>query len=156
MLIQAVAEANRCRAVVAEKLSCSTIVGAPHDLEGVELLATSLLVQADRAMLSHGRRTTRWGTSRTASFRRSFLTLYAHRIGERLTAASEGAMAQTGRAGELVPVLREHAERVEAMHARLFPETSLRASSVSDAQGWALGRAAADLARVDVRQEVAN
>jgi hypothetical protein len=51
-------------------------------------------------------------------------------------------------------VLRGHAERVEAMQHELFPETTLRSTSVSDAHGWALGRAAADRAQLDVRRAV--
>lgn len=75
-----------------------SILGNQQDIVGVELLATSLLVQTDRAMLAHGRR-----TSRTAAFRRSFVVSYAQRIGERLRAASEGALADSGRAHELLP-----------------------------------------------------
>lgn len=154
MLINAAAEANRCQTIVSQRLGFTTIMGAEQDIAVVELLATSLLVQADRAMLAHGRRSTQWGTSRTAAFRRSFLASYAQRIGERLRAASEDALADTGRAHELLPVLRGHAERVQALQDKLFPEITRRAPSVSDAQGWALGRAAADLAQLDFRRAV--
>ena len=156
LLIDAVARANRCSAVVAEKLGFSTVIGAPYDLEAVELLATSLLVQANRAMLGHGSQVGWGGTSRTTAFRRSFLVAYATRIGERLTTATDDAATGTGRLRELVPVLREHAERVAAAQAEMFPRTAELSARVSDAQGWTLGRAAADLARLDVRPAVTN
>ena len=156
LLIDAVAQANRCSAVVAEKLGFSTIIGASYDLEAVELLATSLLVQANRAMLGHGSQIGWAGTSRTKAFRRSFLVAYATRIGERLTTASADAAAETGRARELVPVLREHAERVAATQAELFPRIVERSANVSDRHGWTLGRAAADLARLEVRPAVTD
>lgn len=154
-LVNVVASANRCISVVADKLGFSTVIGAPYDLEAVDLLTTSLLVQADRAMLGHGRQTGWRGTSRTAPFRRSFLVAYAIRIGERLSAATDDAVEATGYARELVPVLREHAERVEAARDEMFPTVRYgSAPAVSDQQGWALGRAAADQARLDVRPAV--
>ncbi|HEX2297607.1 MAG TPA: DUF2786 domain-containing protein, partial [Pseudonocardiaceae bacterium] len=69
LLVDAVADANRCRAVLSEKLGFVTVLGDELDLEMVELLTTSLLVQATRAMVSAGSRTSRTGQSRTRSFR---------------------------------------------------------------------------------------
>jgi len=69
-LVQVVATANRCRAVWSEKLGFITVVGAETDLDLVELLSTSLLVQANRAMLGAGRHITapaRRGPARFAS-----------------------------------------------------------------------------------------
>ena len=147
MLVDAVARANRCRSVVSEALGFTTLVGVTRDLDAVELLATSLLVQADVAMLRHGRQMDRSGMSRTASFRRSFLLSYATRIGERLYAATS-EVTQAG-AGELVPLVRHHEERVEAATEELFPDVVSRAATISNRQGWAAGRAAADIARLD-------
>ncbi|MGH3910736.1 MAG: DUF2786 domain-containing protein, partial [Pseudonocardiaceae bacterium] len=56
LLVDAVAEANRCRAVLSEKLGFTTVLGDEVDLEIVEMLTTSLLVQATRAMVSEGSR----------------------------------------------------------------------------------------------------
>lgn len=156
-LVNVVAAANRCTSVVADKLGFSTVLGAPYDLEAVELLTTSLLVQANRAMLAHGRQAGWRGTSRTAPFRRSFLVAYAIRIGERLGTATDEAVEQTGHARELVPVLRQHAERVEAARDELFPAVRYgSAPTVSDRKGWVLGRAAADQARLEVRPAVGD
>ena len=146
LLVDAVAGANRCRTVSSVELGFSTVVGEPRDMEAVELLATSLLVQADAAMLTHGRHSDRRGTSRTTSFRRSFLVSYATRIGERLRAATAQASTATGHAGELVPLLRRHDERVASAQRAMFPRVVERETRVSNGLGWAAGRAAADLA----------
>jgi hypothetical protein len=154
MLIGAVARANRCRSVASLELGFSTIVGDGADVEAVELLSTSLLVQASAVMLGHGSVVDGYGTSRTRSFRQSFLVSFAIRIGERLEAATERATAETGRAGELVPLLRRQAERVDAAVEAMFPDLTSFGPSVSNGFGWAAGRAAADLARLDVRAQV--
>jgi hypothetical protein len=147
-LVSAVASANRCRAASAERWRFCVVVGAAHDLDAVELLATSLLVQADAAMLRHGRRSDRAGTTRTRSFRQSFLTAYATRIGQRLAAANVAA-ARAGEA-DLLPVLRSQEVKVAEEFDRLVPHTVGRAASVSNGEGWAAGLAAADLAVLDL------
>lgn len=78
----------------------------------MELLTTSLLVQADVAMLAAGRQVSYDGASRTASFRRSFLMAYAQRIGERLQEADDAvsaSLAGFGGGAALAPVLCDHA-----------------------------------------------
>ncbi|MDT0185310.1 DUF2786 domain-containing protein [Microbacterium sp. ARD31] len=147
-LVAAVASANRCRTAFAQRHAFIVVVGASGDLDAVELLATSLLVQADIAMARHGSRNTTGGVSRTRSFRQSFLTSYASRIGERLREASESAARADGH----LPVLRSQEERVAEEFDRLVPHTRGRARSVSNRGGWRAGRAAADLARLDVHR----
>ena len=53
-LLAAVAGANRCRAVWMDRYGFSTVFGFPGDLDIVDLLYTSLLVQANRAMTVAG------------------------------------------------------------------------------------------------------
>lgn len=145
MLVGAVARANRCRAVIDDRLGFVCLVGAAEDLDAVELLATSLLVQADVALLRAGRG--RAGSeSRSRSYRRAFLMAYAQRILERLT---EVDATQVGAAGSaLVPVIREHEARVEAKTNELFPRLTSRPATFSNRNGWAEGRAAADRAEL--------
>ena len=59
LLVQAVATANRCRTVWREEPGFVTVVGPDTELDIVELLTTSLLVQANRAMLAAGRQVSR-------------------------------------------------------------------------------------------------
>nr|WP_227463740.1 DUF2786 domain-containing protein [Nocardioides lijunqiniae] len=153
-LVIAVANANGCRVAVSEVLGFCVVVGEPASLHSVELLVTSLLVQATAALQRHGRSVDRSGVSRTRSFRRSFLMSYALRIGERLRAAAS-AVIEEGDATCLLPALRAQHERVTEAFARMVPSTEARVSrAASNAEGWVAGRAAADLALLDVREQV--
>jgi len=142
-LLNAVGAANRCRTIYLEHVAMATAVGTPVDLDQVELLFTSLLIQAVRAMTEAG--AVRPGTfDRSASFRRSFLVSYAYRIGERLQEADDQAVRSYG--AELVPVLSRQTEAVDAEFERLFPHTRNKQPTRYSARGWAAGRAAADQA----------
>jgi hypothetical protein len=90
-LLQTVAQANRCRVVWSRELGLVTVIGFPADLDAVELLFTSLLVQANTAMVRAGGKRDAYGQSRTRAFRQSFLVSYAIRIGERLSEATAHA-----------------------------------------------------------------
>jgi hypothetical protein len=145
-LVGAVAGANRTRAVISEDLGFVTLVGDPGDLDAVELLSTSLLVQANAAMLRHGGQVDQYGTSRTRAFRQTFLVAFGHRIAQRLTEADAAAVSEDR--DRLLPVLRAVEEAVETETARLFPTVRSRSTRVSDAHGWAAGQAAADRAEL--------
>lgn len=156
LLVGAVAEANRCRTVLSEGLGFTTVLGDEVDLEIVELLSTSLLVQATRAMVSAGSQTTRGGRSRTRSYRQSFLIAYATRIGERLTTARDVGAAAVADAARLLPVLAAREQVVDELFESMFPQSVSRSYSVGNAAGWHAGRAAADLAVLDTRRAVAS
>ncbi|MBB6418621.1 DUF2786 domain-containing protein [Streptomyces sp. AK010] len=157
VLLDAIAGANHCRAVWSEPLGFSTVVGFETDLEAVELLYTSLLVQATTAMTkaeaalgapparaqprARGRA---GGRKRTKTFRQSFLAAYAHRIGTRLAAAAETQVTD-----DLLPVLASREVAVTGRLDRMFPETTTtRLRGVRDAAGWTQGAQAADRAQV--------
>lgn len=150
MLLGAVAEANRCRTVWSRDLGFSTAIGFPADLDAVEMLFTSLLVQATTAMTRAGSRADGSGRSRTRSFRQSFLTAYASRIGQRLTdvtgqQTAEVAAEPSGR--NLLPVLAARSEAVDEAVSAMFPMmTSHRVGSATDREGWFSGISAADQA----------
>jgi hypothetical protein len=157
-LVGAVASANNCRTVSMDQLAVVTIVGAELELQLTELLSTSLLVQANRAMLSAGKHFGHRGESRTRSFRQSFLMAYAQRIGERLQATTEATRAAVPEqdADRLLPVLSKREEQVEALFVKLFPATVLRRTRVSNGAGWAAGLSAADLAQLEARRPVSR
>jgi len=162
-LLQAVATANRCRVVWSKEVGLATVVGFEAELDAVELLFTSLLVQASAAMLYAGSRQDAYGRSRTRAFRQSFLLSYAIRIGERLSQATEHATREAAaeqeehasgvvgagtRSAALVPFLAARRQAVDDAVDEIFGDTLRRGRSVraTDAEGWASGRAAADLA----------
>jgi Protein of unknown function (DUF2786) len=172
-LLNVIALANRCRAVWSKEVGLMTVVGFPADLDAVELLFTSLLVQANTAMLRAGGKKDEFGRSRTRAFRQSFLVSYAIRIGERLEEATahataeavdELAAAERDSAGamnsgtDLVPFLAARQQAVDDTVDELFGGSLKRgrAARVTDAEGWASGRAAADLAKLHNREPVAN
>ena len=156
-LADAVAQANHCRVVVSERLGFATVFGDARELDTVEMMTTSLLVQANRAMLAHGRQVDRSGRSRSRSFRQSFLVSYALRIGERLTQAADGVVAAADRSGaDLLPVLRSVEQRVTDEVGRVYPALTRAGASVNDGAGWAAGRVAADQAAFDVHGPIAR
>lgn len=157
-LLDVIAVANRCRAVWSKSLGFATVVGFRPDLDAVELLYTSLLVQATTAMTGAGSRQDRHGRSRTRSFRQAFLASFAIRVGQRLTAAAERAGEQAAAEASddrLLPVLAARSDAVQDTLETMFPQLTTHAiSTSSDAEGWASGRAAADLATLHARDEV--
>ncbi|WP_326786355.1 DUF2786 domain-containing protein [Streptomyces sp. NBC_00151] len=151
VLLDAVAGANRCRAVWNDALCFSTVVGFEPDLEAVELLYTSLLVQATAAMTKAEAAQRAGGRKRTKTFRQSFLAAYAHRIGDRLASVAEEQVTATE--GELLPVLAARDVAVTDHLDRMFPETvTTRMRGVTDEAGWHEGAAAADRAQVRGRR----
>ncbi|WP_328583067.1 DUF2786 domain-containing protein [Streptomyces sp. NBC_00370] len=154
ILLDAVASANRCRAVWNSAFGFSTVVGFEPDLAAVELLHTSLLVQGTAAMTRAEADQRAAGRRRTKTFRQSFLLAYAHRVGERLAAATEQATGQAtaeadGGGGALLPVLAARDVAVTDHVDRMFPETvATRVRGVTDAEGWTQGTSAADRAQV--------
>ncbi|MFK4083887.1 DUF2786 domain-containing protein [Kribbella sp. NPDC020789] len=155
-LVGAVATANRCRTVMIEQLAVVTVIGAELDLQLTEILATSLLVQANRAMIASGKHIGRYGESRTRSFRQSFLMAYAQRIGERLQAATDATQAAVPAvdADRLLPVLNRREEQVEALFTKLFPNTTTRRTRITNGAGWQAGLSAADQAQLEARRQV--
>jgi hypothetical protein len=156
-LLAAVAGANDVRLVWYQSLGIANLVGATSDADAVELLFTSLLLQVAQALAAAERPSGRGPASR--SFRRSFLLGYAHRIGERLTAARERATAEASAEAwaahgvDLRPVLRSRHAAVEERVAELFPSVRASRSRASvDAGGWFAGRAAAERADVGKRR----
>jgi hypothetical protein len=154
-LVAAIAAANRCKSVFHPDLGFVALVGDPLDLDITELLATSLLVQATRAMVAEGSQISRSGTSRTRSFRQAFLISYATRIGERLEeAASQAVDMETN--DRLLPVLTDRSRVVEGTFREMYSNTVQKSVSVSNGAGWHAGRAAADRADLSIERRAVS
>jgi hypothetical protein len=148
LLLAAVADANRCRAVWSKFWGFATVFGDEGDLDAVELLFTSLLVQATRAMVAQPRPR---GSGSTRSFRQSFLVAFARRIGVRLRKAAEAVTAEAAqRSTALVPVFAARREAADAALDEAFPTTRSTRMSANDAEGWHAGTQAADRAQLDL------
>lgn len=147
VLLDAVATANHCRAVWNEPFAFSTVVGFEGDLAAVELLYTSLLVQAQSAMATAEAAQRAAGRKRTKTFRQSFLAAYAHRVGDRLRTAAQSPVTE-----DLLPVLASREVAVTDRVEHMFPQTTTtRLRGVSDEAGWTEGARAADRAQVGNR-----
>jgi hypothetical protein len=157
MLVTVAAQANRCQAVWNKELGFSTVIGFPADLDAVELLHTSLLVQAMTALVNSGTRAHGDGRSRSRAFRSAFLTSYAQRIGERLIAAADEVVAQASaepRHASLLPALAARDQAVDQAVGEMFGKTKKhRVAARYDREGWMSGRAAADAARLRDEQD---
>lgn len=168
-LLHQICEANRCRSVWSPAVGFATVIGFESDRRAVELLYTSLLVQATTAMRREGE--LRGEQARTRGFRSSFLLGYAVRIGQRLQEASrteETAAAAALAAGgadasdaphapidpwapptspDLTLVLSRRDDEVAARTRELFPHLqATRRRAVTDYGGFLQGGSAADRA----------
>jgi len=145
-LLSVLATANRCRAVLETCSGVATVVGFPDDRATVELLYTSLLVQATRAMLRAGDSP----RTRARAYRQAFLLAYASRIGTRLQEAAAATEAEAAaRHGDgLLPVLAGRRDAVDRQVAQEFPHLRRLRVTASDPAGYAAGHAAAERARL--------
>ena len=143
LLLARIASANGCRAVWSKYEHCSTLFGFADELDAVEELFTSLLVQATGALLRAGSKRDAYGRSRTKRFRRAFLVAFAIRIGQRLNAVVDATITDvsTTTGTDLVPILGRRAEITDAAARAAFPYTSRRSASASDGEGWRAGTA---------------
>lgn len=146
-LLDAVARANRCQVVWSPEFGFATVFGFDADIDAVDLLHASLLVQAHRAMARAEPPGGKAGRSRLKTFRQSFLVGYAVRIGERLAEADRAALAGSSDAATLLPVLASRETQVREARERAFPRTVRgRGFRVDSEEGWESGRTAADRA----------
>jgi len=150
LLLQTVAAASRCRAISMGSLSLSSVVGYPVDLEAVELLFTSLLVQAQHAMRLAASRSGPGDRPRSQRFRSAFLLGFADRIGDRLEQANRTAYADAADSSTaFLPVLRSREERIDEFIDERWGElTSDRVRGGYDGAGWVSGSIAGDAAEL--------
>jgi hypothetical protein len=156
VLLTNVADANGCQAVWSKDMGFATVFGFAEELDAVDELFTSLLVQATAALRREGSKVDRSGRSRTTRFRRSFLVAFAVRISQRLhdtvDATIDAASAERGR--ELVPILGARADATRAATEAAFPTMRGFSPSATDGEGWHAGTRFADVADLSIREEL--
>jgi hypothetical protein len=133
VLVGAIARAYGVRAVTlgGGDTTRMTLVGFPSDLQVVEILYTSLLLQATTSLRRQP------ATSR--AFRRAFLIGFATEVSDRLTQAREAAVASTDVASTAV-VLRDRDDEVARALREEFPRLRTAKVTVSDGHGLVAGR----------------
>lgn len=152
LMLGEIAAANGCQAVWSKGLGFTTAFGFADELDAIEELFTSLLVQAMVALRREGSKVDRDGRSRTTRFRRSFLVAFGVRIGRRLRetvgATVTAAAAETSVA--LVPILAERDAAVKRAASAAFPEAGLVSPAASDGEGWYAGTLFGELADLGI------
>ncbi|MGU3432041.1 DUF2786 domain-containing protein [Actinomycetes bacterium M1A6_2h] len=154
-LLFTIAEANNCRSVIFTNRSIVETHGSAVDLEQLDMLFTSLLVQATRAMAEA---LPPAGVT-TTSFRKGFLTGFTARIGERLQHAGSRATEQVAaersvRVSDLLPALAARKDELDAEMTRLYPRLGTTRRRTVDSSGYHSGTDAADRASLVVQQRV--
>ena len=154
VLLDRVGRAHRVRTVIGPDAGSGrrrcTLVGFPVDLDIVEVLFTSLLLQASTAMLNASA-----DLDRPKAFRRAFLLGYADVIGARLATVQRetDAVADRGRPGAAL-VLADRSDQVDALFDREFPNLRRMRMTTTSGGGLSAGRAAgarADLSATGAR-----
>jgi hypothetical protein len=142
ILLSTVAKNNRCRAVWDSDYGFSSVFGTTGDLWAVDLLYTSLLVQAVVGMQREH--------DRSRGFRHAFLLGFADRIGERLREANADATAAaTVASGDaFLPVLAARDDAAVAARDAAYPHRSRIRVSMSSDSGAVAGRKAANAASI--------
>jgi hypothetical protein len=140
-LLAAVAMSLRCRVVHLERQGTarSHLFGHAADLERVELLFTSLLVQAAHGLAAA---TVPWGEHH-AAFRRSWLVGYTEAVRARLVESEQSAATE---APGVELVLVDRTELVEQRRDEVYPRLARlgprRLQGTGRRQGYAVGRTA--------------
>lgn len=153
-LLAAVADLNDVQVAWDHELGLATVIGLQAELDGVELLFLSLLVQATRALNDPANAEP---DRRAPAFRRAFLAAYSDRIARRLRQAQRHAERDAGggeHAGALLPVLAARRDAVRAVADELFGAAPTIRTRMVDAAGWEAGTLAADAAPLGSQPEL--
>lgn len=182
VLLNGIAQPYRCRLVATGKRTCQ-LFGYESDVETVQLLFTSLLMQATSEMLATPNYIDPYdGKDRTKAWRNSFIVAFAAKVSERLEIqlaetiatvereAAEGTGAEWDdldltpedriaiEAGErnLLPVLASRIEDVDRAVAEEFPRLRQRSVSSSSGSGHQAGNRAGSRADIGNRRVGGN
>ncbi|WP_091062240.1 DUF2786 domain-containing protein [Micromonospora humi] len=144
-LLAAVADPLRCRCVRRREGTgfAMHLFGFASDLERVEVLFTSLLVQAAHGLAGAAVPV----GEHPAAFRRTWLAGFAQVVAERLRAAEAGAVAEAG-APSVALVLADRSDRVQRRLAEVYPR--LRTAPRRRLAGGGFGPGAAAGRRADL------
>ncbi len=159
LLLQVVAQANRCRTAWWEPFGFTMVAGFQCDIEIAELLYGSLLVQATMAMLAHGSIRDEFGRVSTTSFRKSFVVSFANRIGDRLAesvdAAVDAVSSEVDDQSGLLPVLASREGEVRSFAEQHFGNLKSSSLTVTNHRGLVAGTIAANTADLTILNEMA-
>ena len=146
VLLSCVARAAGGRTVFHPGFGVSTVFGFSSDLDAIELLFTSLLLQASTELAELEQA---WSDDprRIKSFRNSFLVGYGHRVGQRLQAVRADVARHAASSNDAVlPVLASREADVERAVDEAFSQLRPMRTASSNGAGYFAGTIAADRA----------
>ncbi|MGO1385408.1 MAG: DUF2786 domain-containing protein [Arachnia sp.] len=148
LLLQVIAGHSRCQAVLHQSVEMSSVIGFSTDLEAVELLFTSLLVQAQHSLAAASAAAPPGSRTRSQSFRAAFLQGFISRIDVRLDSVNNVAFeAAKAHADTFLPVLRSRDEQISEFVGQRFPGVmSSKVRGGFDQLGYRHGQRAGDAA----------
>ena len=153
LLLQVVAEATRCRTLALSELGMSTIFGFESDVSAVELLFTSLLVQAQAALEAAAASAPAGTRTRSQPYRSAFLMSYTGRIGERLAEINDAVIAdaEETHGSSLLPALASSQDEIDRAFEERFGDLMVTSPVRSgyDHAGHVSGMLAADRAQLN-------
>ena len=156
-LLAGICAAHGTRAVWTEHAGSSTVFGFPAEVDAVEELFRSLLVQSTAALRREGAKKDRFGRSRTTRFRRAFLHAFARRVAGRSRQVADATLDADDRRTWLRPLLASRDAAVESAVAAAFPGmTSFGPPGYGDREEWVaetLFGDAADLGAGDLLEQ---
>lgn len=167
-LIHHVAQNHGCRLLThtTRRGRVATVVGARDDCDRVEMLYTSLLLQATRFAGAAWARQRRPSGGSQVAWKREFMFGFAGRVGERLAELSALAVAANdgpggsagGGGGSVALVLAGRTQRVDEWIARSYPRlrSLAPAAGLTGHGGVAAGRSSADRADLGSRAVAAG
>lgn len=121
ILLTVLARTHNCVAVRTATGNKTTVslVGYESDIEVVEMLWASLMLQATSAMVRYRGR----DAGETRSYRATFLHSFARKVGDRLTEARRETLSERTSPGTEM-VLASRADAVQAAYGTAFPSTT--------------------------------
>jgi hypothetical protein len=138
----------------AGKVSAVTVFGHATDRERIEVLYTSLQLQATSQLV---RVRPPWPGESVAAYRRSWLEGFAQQVHRRLLAAEQRAATHAAThdataappgTGGVALVLADRRERVDREFATAFPRLGTARRRVLSGSGWAAGAEAGEAADI--------
>lgn len=161
-LLWAIARANDVKAVLCDYSKYKGmkpemhIIGFDHDLDTVEMLFTSMMIQCSRERNRMVPPEIKKSESLRGPWFRSFIDAYASRIEDRLREVRRSAQVGYGQekyGASMLPVLAAKSEKIQEEFDKLFPSTSTARASRArwSSEGASRGREAADRADIPTK-----
>lgn len=139
LLLSHVARPNSCESILVSSVNIASVIGHPEDVRHVIELFDGLNRQRDYFMRTSPGAQEAALARQTASYRRSFLVAFAHRIGALLTIANDDVPAQRAGDGTALELLKDRGAAASEFMGSVFNSASNMSFSPTHRQGFVDG-----------------